>query len=78
VGYADDRLGERACAVVVADGAAPELADLADHLAALGTAKQYWPERLALVDEMPKTPSGKIQKVRLRELIARDPIREQG
>jgi acyl-coenzyme A synthetase/AMP-(fatty) acid ligase len=39
-------------------------------LAAQGMAKQYWPERLELLPEMPRTPSDKIQKVRLRELAA--------
>ena len=34
-------------------------------------AKQYWPERLELVSEMPRTPSGKIQKFKLRELAAK-------
>ena len=33
-------------------------------------AKQYWPERLELVAEMPRTPSGKIQKFKLREMAA--------
>ena len=31
-------------------------------------AKQYFPERLEIVDEMPRTPSGKIQKFKLREM----------
>jgi acyl-coenzyme A synthetase/AMP-(fatty) acid ligase len=30
-------------------------------------AKQFWPERLEIVEEMPKTPSGKIQKFHLRD-----------
>ncbi|MBA9005257.1 AMP-binding protein [Thermomonospora cellulosilytica] len=69
VGYPDDRLGERACAIVVPDGPAPELADLTGHLASLGMAKQYWPERLVVRDALPKTPSGKIQKFLLRDEI---------
>jgi cyclohexanecarboxylate-CoA ligase len=69
VGYADERLGERACAIVVADGPPPKLAELTAHLAGLGMAKQYWPERLELWDELPKTPSGKIQKFLLRDQI---------
>ena len=32
-------------------------------------AQQFWPERLELVDEMPKTPSGKIQKFLLRQRL---------
>ncbi|MBT7664883.1 MAG: hypothetical protein HN608_08155, partial [Rhodospirillaceae bacterium] len=33
-----------------------------------GTAKQYWPEHLEVIDDMPRTPSGKIQKFKLREM----------
>jgi acyl-coenzyme A synthetase/AMP-(fatty) acid ligase len=32
-------------------------------------ARQYWPERLELLPELPRTASGKIQKFRLREEI---------
>ena len=67
VGYPDERLGERACAVIVPDGPPPTLADLRAHLITLGMAKQYWPERIEVVDELPKTPSGKMQKFVLRE-----------
>jgi Acyl-CoA synthetases (AMP-forming)/AMP-acid ligases II len=31
-------------------------------------AKQYWPEFLAVCEDVPRTPSGKIQKFRLREM----------
>jgi 3-phosphoshikimate 1-carboxyvinyltransferase len=30
-------------------------------------AKQYWPERLELIDSMPRNPVGKIKKFVLRE-----------
>jgi acyl-CoA synthetase (AMP-forming)/AMP-acid ligase II len=33
-------------------------------------ARQKFPERLEIVPEFPMTPSGKIQKFRLRELVA--------
>jgi acyl-coenzyme A synthetase/AMP-(fatty) acid ligase len=33
-------------------------------------AKNYWPERLEIVEAMPRTPSGKIQKFKLREAAA--------
>ena len=33
-----------------------------------GVARTYLPERLEVVPEMPKTPSGKIQKFRLRDV----------
>jgi len=64
----DARLGEHACAVVrVRPGAAaPTLADLTAHLARVGLARQKWPEQLRLVDDFPRTASGKIRKVELR------------
>jgi acyl-CoA synthetase (AMP-forming)/AMP-acid ligase II len=36
-------------------------------------AKQYWPERLLVLDALPRTPSGKMQKFRLREGGGRSP-----
>jgi cyclohexanecarboxylate-CoA ligase len=33
-------------------------------------ARQYIPERLEIVSELPRTPSGKIQKFRLREVVS--------
>jgi cyclohexanecarboxylate-CoA ligase len=33
-------------------------------------AKQFWPERVGIVAELPRTASGKIQKFKLRELAA--------
>ena len=70
VGYPDARLGERACAVIVPDGEdLPELSALQHHLDSLGMAKQYWPERVEAADVLPKTPSGKVQKFRIREQL---------
>ena len=67
VGLPDPRLGERACAVVVPRGdATPTLAELCDYLLQQGLSKHFLPERIELVDELPKTPSGKIRKVELR------------
>jgi cyclohexanecarboxylate-CoA ligase len=70
IGCPDERLGERACAVIVANGHQPGMPEIRDHLAALGMAKQYWPERLEFVTELPRTPSGKVQKFKLREQIS--------
>ena len=58
--------------MVVAEGEAPTLAELTDWLGAAGMAKQFWPERLELVEAMPKTPSGKVQKFHLREQFAKE------
>jgi acyl-CoA synthetase (AMP-forming)/AMP-acid ligase II len=67
----DDRLGERAAAVVrVRDGmAVPTLAEVRDHLAGAGLAKQKWPEAIYAVADLPRTPSGKVQKFRLRQQL---------
>ncbi|MFG5779921.1 cyclohexanecarboxylate-CoA ligase [Comamonas sp. J-3] len=79
VAYPDERLGERACAVIVTKPgvAAPVLSDITDFLKSQKVAPHYLPERLLVLAEMPATPSGKIQKFRLREqllaLIASSP-----
>ncbi|MBL1084108.1 AMP-binding protein [Streptomyces actinomycinicus] len=69
VGYPDARLGERACAFLVTTGPALGLPELREHLAGLGMAKTYWPERVEVLPELPRTPSGKIQKFALRDLL---------
>ena len=68
VGVPDARLGERACAVVVPRGdARPSLEELCDFLRERGLSTHFLPERLETVDALPKTPSGKIRKVELRD-----------
>jgi acyl-CoA synthetase (AMP-forming)/AMP-acid ligase II len=71
----DARLGERACAVVrMLPGAAPvTLADVTAHLADAGLARQKWPELLRVVDDFPRTASGKIRKVDLRAWLRAEP-----
>ena len=72
VAMPDPRLGERACAYVVPrPGAEPSLEALCQFLIEQGTAKTYLPERLELLEAMPRTPTGKIQKFRLREAAAK-------
>lgn len=77
VAVAHERLGEQACAVIVvrehAAANPPTLGELTAFLAEAGMAKQFWPEQLRLVDSMPRTPSGKIQKFQLRQQIANPP-----
>jgi cyclohexanecarboxylate-CoA ligase len=68
VAMPDARLGERACAfVVVRGGARLDFERMQHYLDACQVAKQYWPERLEIVPELPRTPSGKVQKYVLRE-----------
>jgi non-ribosomal peptide synthetase component E (peptide arylation enzyme) len=42
------------------------LAAVRAHLEGVGLARQKWPETLRLVDDFPRTASGKIRKVDLR------------
>ena len=68
----DERLGERACAVVVLEsGYALTLDDLREHLDRVGVPRTYWPERLEFRSQLPRTFSGKVQKFRLKEEVAR-------
>jgi len=67
IGVPDARLGQRACAVVVPAGEPPTLEELCRGLLEQGLSKRFLPERLEVVPELPKTASGKIRKVELRE-----------
>ncbi len=70
VAMPDDRLGERACAVMVLKpGQSLDFNGMLEFLKAHKLALQYMPERLVLLDAMPATPSGKIQKFKLREMV---------
>ncbi|MFT3720478.1 cyclohexanecarboxylate-CoA ligase [Pseudorhodoferax sp.] len=74
VAYPDERLGERACAVVVPKpGQDVTLDDIQVFLKAQKVAVQYIPERLVVRDAIPSTPSGKIQKFKLRGMLRGDP-----
>ena len=72
IGYPDERLGERICAVVVPDGEAPSLDDLIAHARARRLPKHHCPEVLRIVDTMPMTPAGKIRKADLRAIVSGD------
>jgi acyl-CoA synthetase len=65
----DARLGEHAAAVLrLRPGyEVPDLAQVRVHLERAGLARQKWPEEIHAVDDFPRTPSGKIQKFRLRQ-----------
>ena len=70
IGVPDPALGERICAVVVPEvsGVDPEelRTRLVEHLDNRDVAKFKWPERVVLVDELPKTGVGKVRKDVLR------------
>jgi cyclohexanecarboxylate-CoA ligase len=70
VAVPDPRLVERACAVVIPRaGQSITLAEISAYLEEHQLARFKFPERLEIVDEFPMTPSGKIQKYRLRQLV---------
>lgn len=73
VPFPDAVLGERACVFVQpALGAArPTLEAIVRALDSAGVAKFKWPERLELVEAMPITPTQKVMRGRLRELVKR-------
>jgi 2,3-dihydroxybenzoate-AMP ligase len=70
VAMPDARLGERACAFVVARDETVTLEHVREHLATLGVAKFKWPERLELVVQLPRSNVGKVDKRSLRERAA--------
>ncbi|MGW4591987.1 AMP-binding protein [Amycolatopsis thermoflava] len=71
VGIPDERLGERICAVLALEEGTPEptVESLAGYLVGQGISKHHLPERVVVLPELPMTPSGKIQKFKLREAI---------
>jgi acyl-CoA synthetase (AMP-forming)/AMP-acid ligase II len=63
VGLPDERLGEIGCACVVAEpDARVTFEAMVVHLEGLGLARYKVPERLAVVEELPMTSTGKIRK----------------
>ena len=66
----DPILGERACLFVqLRLGESLTLDEVCAHLAEQGVAKVKWPERLETVDAMPMTPTRKIIKSKLVEVL---------
>jgi acyl-CoA synthetase (AMP-forming)/AMP-acid ligase II len=68
------RLGEGVCAFIIPQqGESLDVAAVASFLEQAGLARQKFPERVELVDDLPRTASGKVQKNLLRERIAAQP-----
>ena len=69
VALPDERLGERGCAfVTLRAGQVLRFDEMIEFLSGRKLIKQYLPERLEVIETFPRTPSGKIQKFKLREL----------
>ncbi|HMT44751.1 MAG TPA: AMP-binding protein, partial [Chakrabartia sp.] len=70
IGLPDTRMGECVCVVVsLAEGAVLTLEEINAAFRERGVARQKTPENLVIVEEFPRTPSGKIQKAALREQL---------
>ena len=70
VAMPDARMGELACCFITLEpGRSLTFKEMQDFLHNDGFAKQYWPEQLECLAEMPRTASGKIQKFNLREIL---------
>lgn len=68
IGIPDQRLGELCCAVIVCHpGLSLGFDEMKQYLIDRGVARFKLPEFLVLREEVPSTPSGKIQKFKLRE-----------
>lgn len=74
VGTPDERLGERACACIIPKGDRPVTLEAVTHFLQIrGVARYLWPERAAMFETFPRTPSLKVQKRALiEELRQRD------
>jgi acyl-CoA synthetase (AMP-forming)/AMP-acid ligase II len=75
VGVADPRLGERVGAVVVpatSSDRVPSIEALGVFLTERGLARNKHPEHVVVVDSLPRTPAGKVQKFILRDYFQAD------
>ncbi|ACC41062.1 conserved hypothetical protein [Mycobacterium marinum M] len=70
VSMPDPVFGEKVCLYVeLADSQRLDRTELVEHLLALGYSKELLPERLVVVDELPRSSGGKIAKGQLRDDI---------
>jgi len=72
VAMPDPVFGERVCAYIeLRPGLTLTLTGLQQHLRRRGVSKEWWPEHLVVVDELPRSSGGKVAKGELREDIRR-------
>lgn len=71
IGMPDDRLGERICAYLVLEPGVETVTheDVIRHFKQQKINKRYWPERVEIIDALPRTDSGKVKKYLLVEDI---------
>jgi cyclohexanecarboxylate-CoA ligase len=66
----DVRLGELVAAAVIPQAAPPALEDLRDECERQGLARVKWPQQLFVLDELPKSASGKPSRTLTAELVS--------
>lgn len=73
IGMPDERLGERICAFVTLSGETETVTKeaVAAFLRAKQVQKRLWPERVEIIDEIPRTDSGKVKKNLLSAELSR-------
>lgn len=78
IGVPDRELGERVGAYIVeASGSSVTHDEIVEWFESKGLATFKWPERVETVDELPRSPGGKIKKSALREDVE-EKLREEG
>jgi acyl-CoA synthetase len=79
VSMPDPTFGERVCLYAeLVDGASLTLQDVTAHLHDRGVSPEWYPERLVVVESLPRASGGKIAKAQLRDDIRRRLERESG
>jgi acyl-CoA synthetase len=66
-----ERLGEGVCAFLImnSDDDSLSTAEVASYANDIGMARQKFPEHIIKVDDLPRTPSGKVKKDTLRKQL---------
>ncbi len=71
IGYPDEVLGERICAVVAPKaGRTVTVEALQDHFRSRDLAKFKWPERVRIVERLPRNPVGKVIRGEVARIAA--------
>jgi non-ribosomal peptide synthetase component E (peptide arylation enzyme) len=72
VGMPDAKLGEKCCAYMeLKPGETITLEDVQAFMGKEGVAKYKWPERIETINQLPRTPTGKVLKYVLREELGK-------
>lgn len=69
IGMPDERMGEKICAYVVLKSNFDNinLEELLEYFRQKSIPKRYWPERVEVIDKIPRTDSGKVKKFLLHQ-----------